>query len=258
MEEVIVSRVSSSSMFNDSRVSSNSKFYVSLVVNKLKLRAVVDTAAEVTVISDRLLPLLDPAPPILKKVILRTAGRGQSMTALKIGPISIKLGQTQFNEIVYCASLDDDMLLGLDFLQKYGIDISITQSKLIVGGEEIHMYYGASSQSACIQKVWIARTAVVPPSSVKHVQCKLEGECRLSEMGKKGPFLFQPTHPLPIWTPRIVFDRGKYFDIYVLNVTDSYRRLPEGTVLGFAEKIKEIQPLESDGLAMRQPGRSRL
>ena len=73
---------------------------------------------------------------------------------MKIGPVPIKLGRSLFEEVVYCAPLEDDMLLGLDFLQKYGIDISITQSKLIVGGEEVHMYYGTDSRAACIQRVW--------------------------------------------------------------------------------------------------------
>lgn len=201
LEEVVVNKVSSSSMF-----------YVPILFGKVKLRAVVDAAAEVTIVSDKFLSLLDPAPPILQTVILKTAGRGQRMTSMRIGLVPIKLGQSWFEEVVYCAPLEDDMLLGLDFLQKYGIDISITQPKLIVGGEEVHMYYGMDSKVACIQRVCIARRAVVPPFSVRQARCKVVGD-----PGLQGSdlFLFQPTHRLPFWIPRIVFDRGKYVYIYV-------------------------------------------
>ena len=236
VEEVFVSKVSISNNSTgscSSRVSSSSKFYVPIVVCNVKLRAVVDTAAEVTVVSDKFLPLLDPAPPILKDVILWTAGRGQKMTAVRIGPVPIKLGQTWFDYIVYSAPLVDDMLLGLDFLQKFGIDISIRQPKLIVEGKEIHMYYGASSQTACIQKACVARTAMVPPTSVKGLRC-IQEACvaktamvppisieRLTSLvddhpdqwllteGSKDFSSCHSTRDVPIWTPRIVFDRGK-------------------------------------------------
>ena len=77
---------------------------------------------------------------------------------------------------------------------------------LIVGGEEVHMYYGTDSRAACIQGVCVARTAVVPPSSGKRVRCRVVGSPGLQS---KDLSLFQPTHRLPFWIPWIVFDRGK-------------------------------------------------
>ena len=47
---------------------------------------------------------------------------------------------------------------------------------------------------------------VVPPSSGKRVRCKVVGSPGLQS---KDLSLFQPTHRLPFWIPRIVFDRGK-------------------------------------------------
>ena len=52
--------------------------------------------------------------------------------------------------------------------------------------------------------------------------------------------------------PRIVLDRGKDFDVYVINVTDSYHRLSGETQLGVAEEVDELQPVEADGPLIRQ------
>ena len=66
-------------------------FYVPILFGNVKLRAIVDTTAEVSIVSDKFLSLLDPAPPILQTVVLRTADKGQRMTSMKIGPVPIKL-----------------------------------------------------------------------------------------------------------------------------------------------------------------------
>ena len=47
------------------KIRSSSMFYVPILFGKVKLRAIVDTTAEVSIVSDKFLSLLDPAPPIL-------------------------------------------------------------------------------------------------------------------------------------------------------------------------------------------------
>ena len=53
---------------------SSSMLQVPVTLQDFKLQAVVDTAAEVTIISDSIFRELQPKPPYLKKVILHTAG----------------------------------------------------------------------------------------------------------------------------------------------------------------------------------------
>ena len=89
----------------------------------VKLLAVIDTAAEETIISDSIFRELQPSPPYLKKVILHTAGRDRMMDG--VGPVALKLGKTTYPEAVYVASIQDDMLLGLDFMLRHGVDIKL-------------------------------------------------------------------------------------------------------------------------------------
>ena len=42
-----------------------------------------------------------------------------------VSPVSLKLGNTTFPEVVHVAPIQDDMLLGLDFLLKHRVDIKL-------------------------------------------------------------------------------------------------------------------------------------
>ena len=79
-EEVVVCCLHSRSMFSV-RVGLNSTF----------LNAIIDTAAEVTIISDRVHNILNPKPPKIKEVTLNTAGRDMKMKGIVAGPVEVKL-----------------------------------------------------------------------------------------------------------------------------------------------------------------------
>ncbi|MCG7867847.1 MAG: retropepsin-like domain-containing protein, partial [Candidatus Thiodiazotropha taylori] len=100
------------------------------------IKAVVDTAAAVTIISDKIYRELMPKPPCLKKVTLHTAGRDLKMSGFVAGPVSLKLGLSTFSEVVYVAPIQDDMLLGLDFLLKHGVSIKLGELQLQVSASD--------------------------------------------------------------------------------------------------------------------------
>ena len=98
---------------------------VPVTLQDYKLQAVVDTAAEVTIISDSIFRELQPKPPYLMKVILHTTGRDLRMDGFVVGPVALKLGKNTFPEAVYVAPIQDDMLLGLDILLRHGVDTKL-------------------------------------------------------------------------------------------------------------------------------------
>ena len=107
------------------RLRSSSMLRVPVTLQDFTLQAVVDTAAEVTIISDCIFRELQPKPPYLKKVILHTAGRDLRMDGFVVGPVALKLGKNTFPAAVYVAPIQDDMLLGLDFLLRHGVNIKL-------------------------------------------------------------------------------------------------------------------------------------
>ncbi|GFO14332.1 hypothetical protein PoB_004083700 [Plakobranchus ocellatus] len=88
-------------------------YTVPLFIGNTCVEATVDTAAEVSVVSDEVYRSLSPKPKILGKRQILMAGKGQSSTARLCGPVHIKIGPLSKQELIYVAPISDDMLLGL-------------------------------------------------------------------------------------------------------------------------------------------------
>jgi hypothetical protein len=58
------------------KLSNGVMFRVSVEVQGTQLQAVVDTAAQVTLVSEKFYKSHDPAPPIRKEVVMNTSGMG--------------------------------------------------------------------------------------------------------------------------------------------------------------------------------------
>lgn len=58
------------------RMRSSSNIKITVEINEVPVEAVIDTAAQVTIISDKLYESLITKPPILKTVVLHAAGKG--------------------------------------------------------------------------------------------------------------------------------------------------------------------------------------
>ena len=99
------------------KLSNGVMFRVPVEVQGMQLQAVVDTAAQVTLVSEEFYKSLDPAPPICKEVVMNTAGKGMQMNGYIAGPFQVVLGTHLFTVEIYVAPIEEDMLLGLDFLE---------------------------------------------------------------------------------------------------------------------------------------------
>ena len=97
------------------KLSNGVMFRVPVEVQVMQLQAVVDTAAQVTLVSEEFYKLQDPAPPIRKEVDMNTAGKGMQMNRNITGPFQVVLGTYQFSVEIYVAPIEEEMLLGLDF-----------------------------------------------------------------------------------------------------------------------------------------------
>ena len=111
-----------------------SSLRVPITLQDRSIKAVIDTAAMVTVISDQIYKEMKPNPPCLKATTLQTAGRNMKMVGRIIGPVSIKLGNVIFPTLVHVAPINKDMLLGLDFLLRIGAGINLKELHLVVTG----------------------------------------------------------------------------------------------------------------------------
>ena len=56
---------------------------------------------------------------------MNTAGRNRKMKAHIVFPVKLEIWATVYEEQIYVAPIEDEMLLGLDFLEKHKADIDI-------------------------------------------------------------------------------------------------------------------------------------
>ena len=126
--------VQSTGDFPICQINPPSSLRVPITLQDRSIKAVIDTAAMVTVISDQIYKEMNPNPPCLKITTLQTAGRNMKMVGRIIGPVSIKLGNVIFPTLVHVAAINNDTLLGLDFLLRIGAGINLKERHLVVTG----------------------------------------------------------------------------------------------------------------------------
>ncbi len=113
---------------------SNSTLKVEAFIQQhIGLRAILDTAAQVTILSDKVFNQLKQKPPTLREMILQTAGRELKIKGRVVGPLEIKVGQMSYLEEVVIAPIEDEMLLGLDFMLKHGVSINMQGQSFVLG-----------------------------------------------------------------------------------------------------------------------------
>ena len=127
------------------KLSNGVMFRVPVGVQGMQLQAVVDTAAQVTLVSEEFYKSLDPAPPIRKEVVMNTAGKGMQMNGYIAGPFQVVIGTHLFTVEIYVAPIEEDMLLGLDFLEANGVYLHLREKELQISGDVIPMSLGTGS-----------------------------------------------------------------------------------------------------------------
>ena len=215
---------------------------VPVTLQDFKLQAVVDTAAEVTIISDSIFRELQPKPPYLKKVILHTAGRDLRMDGFVVGPVALKLGKNTFLEAVYVAPIQDDMLLGLDFLLRHCVDIKLDDRCLDFrgNGEKVPIEVDrlVTSKENTVARVTIESTIKVPPNSVLRLQCEISDSL--------NDYIIEPEGDLDVIVPRTLHSAGSKPKVCLVNITDSFIRLRRNQLVAKAFPVCSISPVLVD------------
>ena len=211
---------------------SGSMLKVPVCLEGNEIEAVVDTAAQVTIISDKLFKKLKWDGVPLRTVALQMAGREMKIHGAVFGPLALRLGAVKYKE-VYVAPIEDDMLLGLGFIRRHGVDIKITEGVLQIGEENIPM--NIETKQAAIAKtrrVMVASRVVIPPNSVKVVSCKVKKQRRT--------FIVEPTEEGDWLVPRTLQAKGTNPKVCFVNLSGHNIVLRKDQVVGEAEPARAV------------------
>ena len=128
----------------------------------MKTQAVVDTGAEVTVMSSNMFKCLpDNTKPEIKKAkkVLVVAEKDKQMETQGIIDVTLTLGNNKFEWPVYVAPIADDLLLGCDVIDEKNITVN-TKKGLEIAGEWITCFVSRSQGE--IGRVILRRSVTIP------------------------------------------------------------------------------------------------
>lgn len=230
----VLSTGGSERVFTAMQMCNSSILRVSLKLEETLVEAAVDTAAEVTIISDKVYATLEPRPRVLKETMMHAAGRGMVMKTVVVGPVYLKIGSRSYATEVYVAPIKDDMLLGLNFMMTYGVVLDLKNHTLSVEGEQLDLASGPKGIIPVVSKVVVTKRTVVPPHSVVHVPAQLEREMK--------QYVIEPCNEnLPILIPRCLYNNQNKPVVCLVNASDRYFTIKSNTVVGRAEDVQDTE-----------------
>ena len=121
-----------------------SQFTMAIQVGDRPVKAVVDSAAEVTIVSGKVYETLKHPPKKLREVTLLAAGRQMAMKGFVVGPVRLQIVTQWYSKNVYIAPIEQDMLLGFDILFHRGKSVlNMAKGTLTFDDQEIALTWEA-------------------------------------------------------------------------------------------------------------------
>ena len=110
---------------------------VKLTINTEDVEAVVDSEAQVSVLSKGFYDSLGDKPPITEKIRLIGASASGVMIASRIDDVCVGLCGVQNKQSMYVADINDKCILGLDYLKTNKAVIDLDKGVLLLGDMRI-------------------------------------------------------------------------------------------------------------------------
>ena len=201
-------------------------------VGGIPVEAVVDSAAQVTIISDRIFNKLKNPPKNIHTVSLQTAGRQMYMQGFIADPLGVNIGQSYYKGPIYVAPIQQDMLFGMDLIQRGGAIINVGKGTFIYDGHEITMNIGDREGKPSVACVTVAKRCVVPPKSVVRLGCQMDKN--LSD------YYVEPCEDQKLFGAGTACKAGEKPVMCIINTSDRFRTLKKGQEIGRAYPIPEV------------------
>ena len=210
------------------------------IVIPVKLRgkraqAVVDSGAQVTIISEEFFRQFKKPFRFVKKSRLKCAGIESSMEAKLVKDVDIQIGENKYKWDVYVAPINDEFILGLDFLKEFAAIIDFETGTITLNGKLTPAILKRNKDGTSVQisRVSTERKIVLPPNTMVRTKVKvvppLEGEVFVHPiLWKKGILL-----------PKVVINGGETGKIAIVNLSNNYVRIAKDLLVGVASEVQE-------------------
>ena len=228
------------------RTSSGLSIVIPVKINDQKCNAIIDSAAQVTVISDKFYQSMKSKPAIHESVNLKGAGESHQMSAKFARGAFLTLGDHTYKWDVYIAPISDDFILGLDFMVQHKAVVDLENNLFTLNRQSIpaRLKRNKEGQSYQVSRVFLVKKTVVPPNTV--VYAKTRFDCAFDTS-----YILQPKGRLDISIPQIIGGKGSNGMVCLVNASDHYVTLNNQCPVGIAEEMDEVIPEKEDTFKIR-------
>ncbi|CAC5370438.1 unnamed protein product [Mytilus coruscus] len=206
-----------------------------------EVNALIDTGSEVTILKDSVFETLAQKPYIIRETTMHGAGRDMLMTCRITNPVEFSIQHLTFNERLYVAPIDCDMLLGADFLIKHSAILDVPAKKLTLKNTVVQLLLGGEPTPVpMVNRVTVQETIIIPPNTALRINLNTEDVT--------SDYLIEPKGNSTLLIPRTVCAKGQKPTLCFLNITDHPVKLPKGDEVGYTQEVSVIQSLEDEPL----------
>ena len=227
---------------------------VDLTINTQEVEAVVDSGAQVSVLSKQFYDSLCCRPRAVETIRLKGASSSGEMVGCRIDGVDVDLkdGHGSFRMTMYVADISDNCILGLDYLKARGAVIDLGRGVLVVEGALVPGRYRYARGTAVINhKVRLINDYDLFPNSVSRVDVRIRTDdvrpLVIQARRKGGQYL----------VPNTLIMSGESNSLYVINDSDEHVFLNEGMVVALGQDVLQAEEV-SEGFMAGSKGLSTL
>jgi hypothetical protein len=211
-------------------------YKIPVEIQGVKMDGIVDSGAEVSIISDKIFQHLEKNTSRAQEVILKNAGRDQRMKGFLTQPSQITLGKEKFCVSLYVAPIEDAFILGNDFMRPNGVSINMRTETLDFPKFSIPMYQPSRTE-AHIHRITSPLDVTIPPHTIR----RIKGIVPIMEK----PYVAEVCAELDMWAPAVMHSAGDQPEMYLMNESDIAICLRANQVIGTAIELDQLQDIES-------------
>jgi len=227
---------------------------VPVTINGVAGNAVLDSAAQVTVISDKYYRHVTGDLPGSGTIQLYGVS-GAVMWASYVPDIPIKIGGTTYDIGCYIAGITDDILLGLDFLVRHKCSIDFDNCVAFLGDRMVtaQLVHNVDGSAETVYSVQTEGRILIPPNSAVTVDGKVNTRGKTSI----GTMLIQQRPDTRGYViPAVVVQDEYQVKLVMMNGTSSSIRVASGTTVAIGVSVDVLdQPPETGGDDSEATGR---
>ena len=157
--------------------------------------AVVDSGAQVTIINSQFFDLLSCGSPT-EQVVLKGIAQDKNVEGYVVRQVPLTLGGRSYKWDLYIAPIEDEVLLGLDFMVYHKVDPLISHNILLIDGQhEVPAKFkwnvcpnNGEQETYKIGRVRVNKWVVIPSNTAKLIKGKVDkgfsgtGECMIAPL----------------------------------------------------------------------------